>query len=287
MLHILWLLLKIIGILLLVILGILVLLICSVCFVPIRYRGNASVSGDLSSLKAKFKFSWFLHLIVGYVIYEEKKTTWQVRIFWKRMNVAKKVKPEKLSKETFDEDGEDGDEIFFEQDEVEQETGQDTQSGEQLGDAKTEKQKCIFKRIYDKIHCTIRNIYDKIKSLIRQKRKLQKFLADETHKSAWKLLTKETGRLLKHIRPRQLRMYLHFGFEDPAVTGKTLAALSILYPFYFRSINIEPDFEKQIIEGDAFLKGYIRCVHLLVIFFHLFFDKNVQRTYKAIQNWKR
>ena len=64
-------------------------------------------------------------------------------------------------------------------------------------------------------------------------------------------------RLLKFLRPKKLTGNLHFGFEDPSVTGKVLAVLGALYPFYGEHIRINPDFENEIFEGDVLVKGNI------------------------------
>ncbi len=70
MLHILWMLLKIIGMILLIILGLLVLSICIVLFVPLKYLGKAESFGTVDSIKALLKFSGLLHLFSGYVFFE-------------------------------------------------------------------------------------------------------------------------------------------------------------------------------------------------------------------------
>ena len=99
MLHILWMLLKIIGIILLIILGLLVLSVCVFLFVPLRYHGKAEAKGTLDSVKANLKFSWLLHLVSGYVAYENKETKWQVRILWKKVNVGKDKFQETITEE--------------------------------------------------------------------------------------------------------------------------------------------------------------------------------------------
>ena len=100
MLHILLLLLKIIGIMVLIILGVLVLSVCVVLFVPLRYQGEAVIKDGLESLKAHLKFSWFLHLVSGYIIYENKKMDWRVRVLWKKVNTGeeeeKREKPQEI-----------------------------------------------------------------------------------------------------------------------------------------------------------------------------------------------
>ena len=46
------------------------------------------------------------------------------------------------------------------------------------------------------------------------------------------------------------------------------------------------EFDEKILEGDAYIKGTVRGLHLLIVICNLFFDKNIKTTYKAIKNWK-
>lgn len=282
MLHILLLLLKIIGIVLLVILGIVVLVVCIALFVPLRYQGKASVEGTVESIKAKFKFSWLFHLFAGDLVYEEQKLEWQVRILWRKLNRGDEVK-EDDAKETA-------------KDAIEEKNIDDAESKDEkakahtsnAGSSKQTEQKNQTKPNYiEKIKYTFRNFCDKIKLLIKKKEDLESFLKDEIHRSAWTRLKTEVFRLLRFLKPRKLQLNLHFGFEDPSVTGKTLAALSMLYPFYGEHVRIVPDFENAILEGDVYLKGKIHGVYAIRLAWSLFFDKNIQTTYKRITNWKR
>lgn len=297
MLHILWMLLKIIGMILLIILGLLVLSICIVLFVPLKYLGKAESFGTVDSIKAQLKFSWLFHLISGYVYFENKETKWQVRIFWKKLNVeAEPKKSEELAEDKSAEESEEesGNRETVENDSVQEETvceeslhdksEEESMKQEELS-AKTEKKK--KKGLLEKIKYTFQTICDKIKVLIRKKEELQAFLADELHQLAWKRLKRETWRLLQFLKPKKLVLNLHFGFEDPAVTGKVLAGLSMLYPLYTDYVNIEPEFDEKILEGDACIKGNIRGIHLLIVICNLFFDKNIKATYKEIKKWKR
>ena len=63
MLHILFLILKIIGIILAVILGLLLLAICIVLFVPICYKADLHGSGNARELMVHAKVSWLFGLI--------------------------------------------------------------------------------------------------------------------------------------------------------------------------------------------------------------------------------
>ena len=289
MLHILWMLLKIIGIILLIILGVLVLSVCVVLFVPLRYHGKAEAKGTLDSVKAHLKFSWLLHLVSGYVTYENRETKWQVRILWKKLNVEKKDSQEAVFSENVSED-ESSKELKTDTEKDKSkinESEPDKLNKKTNGKTSTKKSEKQKKNIFEKIKYTFRDFCDKIKALIKKKEKLQEFLTNEIHQSTWRKLKQEIWKLFKFLKPKKLVLNLHFGFANPSVTGKVLAALSMLYPFYLDHINLEPEFDEKILEGDAYIKGTVRGLHLLIVICNLFFDKNIKTTYKAIKNWKR
>lgn len=281
MLHILWMLLKIIGIILLIILGLLVLSICVIFFVPLRYCGKAKANGTLDSVNANLKFSWFLHLVSGYITYENRETKWQVRILWKNINVGEDKSKNTISKDMTSE------EEFSEEGISEDRVANNTTAPNENDEDKEIQPKKKKKNIFNKIKYTFSEFCDKIKSVIRKKESLQEFLSDEVHQLSFMKLKKEVCRLLRFLKPKKLILNLHFGFEDPALTGKILGALCTLYPFYMDHVNLEPEFEKKILEGDAYMKGTLRGFRLLIVICNLVFDKNIKSTYKAIKNWKR
>lgn len=87
MLHILFMILKIIGMIIAILLGVLLLGVLIVAFVPLRYRIDGKCEGTLDTLEVQVRFSWLLHLISGFCVYRENAADWQVRLAWKRMNV--------------------------------------------------------------------------------------------------------------------------------------------------------------------------------------------------------
>ena len=99
-------------------------------------------------------------------------------------------------------------------------------------------------------------------------------------------MKKELGILARHLRPRRIRGFVRFGFEDPYRTGQVLAGLSILYPFYGENVDIYPDFEQKILEGDLYIKGHIRMVHLATLLWRLFFNHYVRKTYRDYKKIK-
>lgn len=86
MLHIIWVLLKIIGWILLAILAILILLLCIVLFTAVRYQAEAVSKGGKDSIKARVRVSWFFRLVQVAVRYDGGKVKYDIRILKKRIS---------------------------------------------------------------------------------------------------------------------------------------------------------------------------------------------------------
>lgn len=82
-LHILLIILKIIGIIIAVILGLVLLLLLILLSVPVRYRLDASMPGEIKESSAYGRVTWLLHLIRIDTSFEEQELKWRVRIAWK------------------------------------------------------------------------------------------------------------------------------------------------------------------------------------------------------------
>lgn len=269
MLHILFLILKIIGIIILVLLGIVLLLAALVLFVPVRYKVEAKAEGEFASLSLRAKASWLLYVLSVSGVYERQKFVWTLRIFG--------VKVRKRKKETLIQEEEENQPVISEE-HIENE--KDTEP-------KTEqKPKEKKKGLLNKIKCTIRNICDKIKKIRRLLKDLYEFLTDSVHVLAFQKFKAEVCSLAKHLRPRKLKGTVRFGLDDPYHTGQVLAGLSVLYPFYGERISIIPDFEEKVLEGNVYAKGHIRTIYFLRMILKLFFDKDVKQTYKKYKNIK-
>lgn len=310
MLHILLLVLKFIGIIIAAILGILVLLVCIVFFVPVRYEIQGKSGGDLCSLKGKVKVTWLLHLFRADVYYKEKRLRWRMRLaFFKRTSgistdVAGKddkgktaedgnqekggtqnEEKQETDSEEHDEDvkevEETVEEIKEEESENAQESEEDAETLEGQGNGVLQK----IKAICEKIKCTFSNIYDKINTLGEKKDKLLEFVEDEVHRNAFTRVKKELFWYLGKLKPKKLETQIRFGFGDPYYTGKTLAYLSVFYPFFEEHMEIIPDFEQKILKGRLYVKGRIRVSHLVHLAWKLFWDKNIRKTYRHIKEF--
>ena len=100
-------------------------------------------------------------------------------------------------------------------------------------------------------------------------------------------MKKELFRITSAFKdPRKFTGAVRFGLEDPYDTGRILAVLSMLYPFYGEHIDIYPDFEYRILEGHLLIKGRIRGIYAVIVLWNLFFDKQVRTTYEHIKTFK-
>ncbi|XCP83507.1 DUF2953 domain-containing protein [Roseburia hominis] len=140
-----------------------------------------------------------------------------------------------------------------------------------------------IKGFFAKIKYTFGRICDKLKTVSRKKEQIAEFLENEMHKSALARVKKEFVWVKRFLKPKKFRADLQFGFEDPYHTGQALAVLGMIYPFTGNHMNINPDFSRRMLEGEAYLKGNLRAVHLMMFALKVLLDKNVRRTYRDVR----
>lgn len=139
-----------------------------------------------------------------------------------------------------------------------------------------EKLKAFWKRVT--------GLFQKAEKLKETIAAYRAFFEREDFKRAFALCKKELLTLWKRVRPKKLRAELHFGFDDPALTGQILAYLSMLYPLLGKDVRLRPDFENRVCEGKLLIKGKIRLFVLLRALWILYFDKDIKR---LIRIWKK
>lgn len=318
MLHTLFLILKIIGIILAVILGLVLLVICIVLFVPICYRADLHGSGSAKELTVHAKVSFLFGLIKAVFALENGKTDLSVRIAWKKLGDSDPVedkakdrdgempKPEKKavmqkSQTIQKEEQQDGTPNRITDKAVEDETEkiEKTEQSAKIYPESTEKKQrkkkerkedsdsaSKIEQITEKIKCTYRKFCDKINQITEKKDKISDFLADETHKNAFLKLTNEAFHLLKILKPKKIQGEITFGFEDPSLTGRILAWISMIYPWIGEHTDITPDFEHRTLSGDLRIRGRLYVITLVVTAIRLILSKAVRRSFKDIRNFK-
>lgn len=295
MLHVLGLILKIIGILILIILGLILLLIGVILFVPISYEVKGEFPEDKGEMKVSANVHWLFRLLRVKVMFYHKELDGHIRIAWKKISLKDDKTPKKEKKKKSDKKkkkSEKKEEKTVEKtvekqvESVENKPIEEkTISTEESSDSKAEKVS-IKKKIgalLEKIKCTFRNICDKIKEVKAKKDKLQDFINDPILKSSVLRVKKEIHWIVRFLKPKKIRASLRFGFEDPSTTGLTLAALSMIYPFTGDDMEIVPDFEHAVLNGNIYVKGRLYLFYLVVFAVKLILDKNVRALIKKLK----
>lgn len=318
---VLWIL-KIIGWILLAVLGLFVLAVCLVLFTPLRYEGTAGCKGTKETLWARLQFSLLFRFAEGCVEYADGKTTWRLRVAWKQLQgaEAKQVMeetasvaesmaenaqagveiPEEKSMEKTEEPGERRSEEWQK---LSEEPGKPWKSAEKPHENSENREKPrkspekSFKKsakkaedekrsFFERIEYTFQVFCDKMNVLIEKKEKVRSFLEDEIHHAAFLKAIQSLKRLVLRLKPTDFSGNVRFGFEDPAVTGKTLAVLSVTAPLFEGNLEVEPEFQEEILEGELLIAGKLTAWKFAALVLELFTDKNIRKTISHIKNFK-
>ena len=309
LLHILLFLLKLIGIVLLVILGLIVLILAIVLLTPIRYRIGAS---KYQTIQAEGKVTWLFRLIemvfkLDTGAEEGKRLHLSFRIAWLKLYdnqkpKEKRIKQKKTRKTKSKPESEQLEKVIQSAKPEQPEAKVQPIKTEQATEMKNEMPKAVHpekilrlaKNAANKILSLIRGVFSLICSILsipskimdgleklenfftKLREKKEAFLAFyyEEHNHQWfAAFWHRLKKLLLKILPGADRLYLHFGFEDPATTGQVLGGLSILYPVCGEKMELYPEFNEEVLEGEVKFHGCIRLVTLVVFAAKSFLNK--------------
>lgn len=313
MLHILFLILKVIGILLLVILGVILLLLITVLFVPVRYKGQGSY---FEKPTGSLRVSWLLFIFSVTVSYKEQLDIvvrlFGVQILKPRAETGAGDRPEtEEGRESFpsfgDVDGDFTDEPMVSVQEIKGPSKEAKllkpmspepdmpDASKQLTDEdplyKKSKKKNIFLRAAEKIKrffrhlmLSFKHLCNKLKQASDVKNMALDFIKDEKNKKTFHLIIKQGKKVIKHLFPRKIKGYITFGFDDPYTTGQVLTGAAFLYPLYHKQFSLQPVFDRQVIEGELTFKGRIRMAAILSAGLRILIDKNFRIQLKRFMN---
>ena len=116
----------------------------------------------------------------------------------------------------------------------------------------------------------------RIKRICEKVSSLRAAVEDEENQKAFRLMISRVKYLLHHLRFRKFEGRLTFGFDDPAMMGRILGALSLFYPLYGESFTITPAFDHTVFEGKIALKGHVRLIHILIAAIQLMMNKKIR-----------
>ena len=102
-------------------------------------------------------------------------------------------------------------------------------------------------------------------------------LQDEENRELVHFLWEQLKRLLQKARPKKYRLRVRYGFEDSETTGWLAVRLAVLYGLLGLDIELIPDFEESVFEGECMIKGKIRLAGILMIAGKVYFNRLVQK----------
>lgn len=281
--------LSILGIILLILLGILLAIVLLVLFMPIVYR--ASGSAHTGEYRFSFRFRWLFGLVRGEFTYPEGRAL-RIKALWltlydsgaKRRDArdskaatesGKELEPAgktKAAESTQDSDR-NVETAKFPQNSAENEdiAGTPQSSGERTDVPESSQEK------KPEESASSEPLSAKLSGL---REKLQPYLAIVRNENNQALVGQALGRLgriLKSIHPRVLRLEALIGTGEPDTTGYVYGAFWAVKPFLGRKcrVAITPDFERQILGGEVFLRGRVMPVVLLYHAVRVILDKRL------------
>ena len=285
--------LRIIGIVLLSLISLVIVLLAIVLFVPVRYRISADRPLN-DELTAKANVSFLLHIISATVGYE-RDIDYGIRIFGIKVYPKKKKEETVKEDETISASGTDAaavtDDTAQKDESGAKEEAQYTvdwnESGdEEIKDGEDEGFWNSVESFIDKIVEKYGRFSDKIEKIRFKIRFYDRMRNDDGNKRAVGYIKERAIRLLKKIAPRTVKGFVHFGFDDPATTGKILMYLAMVYPILPRKLTIDPGFEDTDIYGNIRIKGLFSLITPALCFLGIYFNRDVRRMRRLFKKYK-
>lgn len=324
MIHILFMILKALGILLLVLLFLVLLIVCTVLFLPFCYRAQVLKEEEgFACVKASGRVSWLFGAVALTASYEEQKPEAQILLFgasletWKRRlkkirrGEASVPRTEENETENAPEAEKTAEQKAPDQKEKQQKVTAQKEQPEQEQEPDAPK-KSILERFFGRIEYLpekllnlasrllqmafrllelpfrlLEKLEQKIQAGRRLKRKwesVKKFFRSKMLREALLHAKKEVLYFLKKAAPKKVTGTVRFGFNDPALTGETLGILGMIYGKLPKDLSIQPDFEQEILRGDVRMKGSFQAVTAAGIALRLFRDQNLRKTIRHFKH---
>lgn len=324
MIHILFMILKALGILLLVLLFLVLLIVCTVLFLPFCYRAQVLKEEEgFACVKASGRVSWLFGAVALTASYEEQKPEAQILLFgasletWKRRlkkirrGEASVPRTEENETENAPEAEKTAEQKAPDQTEKQQKVTAQKEQQEQEQEPDAPK-KSILERFFGRIEYLpekllnlasrllqmafrllelpfrlLEKLEQKIQAGRRLKRKwesVKKFFRSKMFREALLHAKKEVLYFLKKAAPKKVTGTVRFGFDDPALTGETLGILGMIYGKLPKDLSIQPDFEQEILQGDVRMKGSFQAVTAAGIALRLFRDQNLRKTIRHFKH---
>lgn len=300
--------LKIIGIILLSIISLLLIIIALILFVPIRYRIIANKFED-SDFYAEIKLTWLLHFINILIKYTDD-LYYRVRVILipikksdnlkKHKNNSKKTGPdpndtksiderENISDKSVNEDISDN-EISKDKEEIVSTSDLDENDDDNI---KFDENKGIIYKIrfvltkffefLFNIKEKLNEAYNTVVNIVKDIDYYINALKDERNKKVISLCLSQASSIINNIKPKVFNGNLTIGIDDPYTMGQILSIYGILFPIIHDKITINPVYDKEVIEGDLYIKGRISVFVLIRAAIKIYFNRDYKRMIKIFK----
>lgn len=134
---------------------------------------------------------------------------------------------------------------------------------------------------FQKLKFSFQGFCDKLKDIKAFADKKKEWLEDEENQESFRLLFKQLKKLLAHVWPGRGKGTVTFGLEDPYYTGQILAGASLLYPFFYKRLTLQPVFDEKCLEAELDYRGRVRVSYLLWLFWGIYHHKH---TWKMLRD---
>lgn len=300
--------LKIIGIILLSIISLLLIIIALILFVPIRYRIIANKFED-SDFYAEIKLTWLLHFINILIKYTDD-LYYRVRVILipikksdnlkKHKNNSKKIEPYSDDTKSVDEGGNISDEsanedisdneISKDKEEIVSTSDLDENDDDNI---KFDENKGIIYKIrfvltkffefLFNIKEKLNEAYNTVVNIVKDIDYYINALKDERNKKVISLCLSQASSIINNIKPKIFNGNLTIGIDDPYTMGQILSIYGILFPIIHDKITINPVYDKEVIEGDLYIKGRISVFVLIRAAIKIYFNRDYKRMIKIFK----
>ena len=300
--------LKIIGIILLSIISLLLIIIALILFVPIRYRIIANKFED-SDFYAEIKLTWLLHFINILIKYTDD-LYYRVRVILipikksdnlkKHKNNSKKPEPysddtksvdegENISDESANEYISDN-EISKDKEEIVSTSDLDENDDDNINFDENKgiiyKIRFVLTKFFEflfNIKEKLNEAYNTVVNIVKDIDYYINALKDERNKKVISLCLSQASSIINNIKPKIFNGNLTIGIDEPYTMGQILSIYGILFPIIHDKITINPVYDKEVIEGDLYIKGRISVFVLIRAAIKIYFNRDYKRMIKIFK----
>lgn len=275
-----------IGTALLWILGILlgiILLFLLLLAVPIRFRLRGAYGGE--GREGQGEISYFLRILRLNAYFKEDRLAWRATVFGRQIT-GSESSPEPEEEELEEPAEETVEHVYREPQEPPGQTGEaltPPTKPQPSGKVETEEPPDWVKkgmRPIKPIKPVDAGFWERLGARLSRYADLwEKFKAYPHKQEIWRAARRAIGKILRSLRLRNSTARIRFGWKDPANTGLTLGAASMIGQFLTGDgchIELEPDFDGACLEVDGKLEFRVRILYILWVGLCLLGNRHVR-----------